>query len=349
MRDSLAGRSRRWRARLLLGAGCAALLLIAFMVAAAATDRPSFCDTCHEMTPYVTAWEQGPHADTSCVECHVNSGRWARIAHKFVALREVVIHVRGTARFPLASPPAVPDSRCTRCHGSVTVDIPGFVHGDHAALGPCVMCHSTTGHTVTVEALQAAGIYSGYSQPTTDTAAIAVVDAGAADLPGHVDVTCSRCHIMSKTPCSACHAAPSTHAGWRGECSQCHAVGNAFVFTHPAGSGCTSCHTAPANHTGRPGECSQCHAVGDAFVFTHPAGSGCASCHSAPANHYGTNCVSCHSASRAWSAATFRHPAIPGGEHTYRSFECVNCHPNGYASNTCAACHESASGPIEDD
>jgi len=306
------GRARPRITRLLILAGCGASLVAAFLIAAAATDRPSFCDTCHEMHPYVAAWAQGPHADTSCIECHVAPGRAARLAHKFVALHEVVVHIRGTARFPLASPPDVPDSRCTNCHATITVSVPGFVHADHETRGPCVLCHGRTGHNVSVEALKAAGIYSGYSAPTTDSAPATVIDGGEADLPGHVDVACSRCHIMSRIACS-------------------------------------SCHTAPATHAERPGDCSQCHAVGTAFVFTHPSGSDCASCHTAPANHYGTNCAACHSPSRTWSAATFSHAAIPGGEHTYQSFACVNCHPSSYQSYTCIACHDSATGPTEDD
>ncbi|NTW28466.1 MAG: hypothetical protein HGA39_03775 [Coriobacteriia bacterium] len=397
----------------------------AFVAVARATDAPSFCATCHEMKPFVAAWEHGTHSQTACVECHVDPGI-ARLTHKFVALGEVISHLRGNYSFPLATPPNVPDARCARCHPLVTVSIPGFSHDEHEQRGACTMCHMNAGHAVTTADLVAAGIYSGRSLPSTGTAGATSIDGGMADLAGHITVACSRCHVMSKIPCSSCHTASAAHKGRPKDCSLCHAPGSKFVFTHPvnrtdcatchtapashvtrptncaichqvgaafvfthptARTDCTACHTAPASHAGRSTDCAICHAVGTAFVFIHPTGrtdcvtchparashtgrstdcavchkvgpawvfthpsrADCASCHAAPANHYGTSCVSCHTPSRPWASATFTHGAIPGGEHTYRSFACVNCHPNGYSTYTCAACHDSATGPSEED
>jgi nitrate/TMAO reductase-like tetraheme cytochrome c subunit len=114
-------------------------------------------------------------------------------------------------------------------------------------------------------------------------------------------------------------------------CAKCHDL---------AKTPCASCHKPP--HKGR-GACATCHRPGPAWTFSHPASSGCASCHQAPASHFGTSCVSCHKPLVPWTSATFRHPAT-GPKHTYRSFACVKCHPSGYASHTCTACHDSAGG-----
>jgi hypothetical protein len=81
--------------------------------------------------------------------------------------------------------------------------------------------------------------------------------------------------------------------------------------------------------------------------FTHPSSRSCASCHKAPSGHYGSSCSSCHSPSKSWRSASFSHPRVPGGEHSYKSFACSNCHPNGYGSAVCTKCH-GAGGPDDD-
>jgi len=329
----------------LIAVGVAVLLLVAvaFVGVAKATDQPAFCRSCHEMTPYHDAWAQGPHKEVSCIECHVDAGEMARLAHKFVALKEVVAHAQGDTLFPRQTPPAVPDTRCLSCHAKVTAEQTRFDHAFHASKGPCAKCHATVGHNVTVTALKDAGIYSGVVSATqsADASAVAVVDGGKADLLGHVTVFCSRCHIMATTACSACHR--PRHKP-RGTCTTCHKPGKSFVFVHPVNRrDCLTCHARPAKHSN--GSCANCHAVGPTWTFKHPTATNCSSCHRAPANHFGSNCSSCHSPGRAWKNASFRHPGIPGGQHSYRSFACANCHPNGFSSATCSKCHDSAGGP----
>lgn len=386
MRDWMA---RQRRSTLIFGGVLAvAILGVAFIGVAQATDQPAFCRVCHEMRPYNDSWAQGPHQDVSCVECHVDAGAVARLSHKFVALGEVVSHLQGDTEFPRASVEPIPDERCKRCHKQVDTGTPDFDHALHAARGPCEKCHPTAGHSVSVAALKAAGIYSGESpryDESIDASSIAIVDAGLADLPGHVTVFCSRCHLMTATGCPACHKPPHEP---RGECVICHAPGIAFVFAHPENrSDCQTCHTKSATHTTIPGACDDCHKqpgvawtfkhagesatctrchtrpakhdagqcsrchskTGVSWAFSHPSSSNCARCHKAPARHYGSGCSSCHSAGRAWSRATFSHPGIRGGEHSYRSFACSSCHPRGYSSATCTKCHSSASGPSDDD
>lgn len=167
---------------------------------------------------------------------------------------------------------------------------------------------------------------------------------------------CTTCHKRpgetwafdhpKSSDCVACHKAPADHYG--SECSKCHTRSVGFKtakVTHQPSMDCLRCHQRP--HRDR-GSCAGCHRPGVSWSFRHPSRTDCASCHRAPATHYGTKCSSCHSPSRSFGSATFRHPSIPGGEHTYRSFACVNCHPSSYSSRTCAKCHDSASGPSDD-
>lgn len=337
---------RAYRRLLLIGGACI-LVAAAFVAIALATERPSFCRTCHEMGPYVDAWSVGRHTSVSCIDCHVEPGMTARLSHKFVALGELWSHLRGTPPFPLDDRDPIPDRRCVRCHPLVTVDAAGFSHAEHERYGACERCHRTAGHDVSEKALRDAGVYNeGYAG--TETTGPVRVDDGAADLPGHVAVTCARCHVMSATACPQCHEPVHKAAGAKkaGACETCHRAGSTFAFFHPKARTCGNCHTAPKGH--RAGECASCHnKPGDAWTFAHPKSSDCGKCHTVPPNHYGSGCASCHSPRRAWSAATFSHPRIRGGEHTYRSFGCVKCHPASFGSYRCT-CHRDPRGPADD-
>ena len=209
------------------------------------------------MVPFYDAWTQGGHSShAQCIQCHVNAGFVPRLAHKFPALVEVWSHFVGNTDFPRPAPADVPDGRCTQCHQTVDVkNMPlGFSHDLHAEQGPCQMCHATTGHDVTAQALRAAGVFSATNaalRAQASTTATATVGRGVANLPGHVTVVCSRCHDMAATPCGACHTAP--HEA-RGDCAQCHKPGRSFTFAHPPTRmegwqkiACTKCH--PVSYT----------------------------------------------------------------------------------------------------
>ena len=249
----LFGLSRRQWA--LIGAVAAIVASIAFIASARATDAPAFCGTCHEMKPYVDAWTVGRHhGHAECVDCHVDAGL-SRYTHKFAALGEVWSHFTGYAGFPMPVAPLVPDSRCIRCHPTVTPKgFPAsFSHALHAKQGPCQMCHATTGHDVPVEALRAAGVYNAAGAAARPQAGkvTGVPGTGKADVAGHPAVACSNCHDMAALPCSACHTPPHQP---RGDCKQCHQPGRSFTFAHPRTQmpnwqniACVKCH--PTSYT----------------------------------------------------------------------------------------------------
>ena len=366
-------RTRLWIARhktlaIFSGIALALAVSVAFVGVANATNSPTFCRAaCHEMQPYHDAWTQGPHKDVSCVACHVDPGQLAQLRHKVVALGEVATHFRGDTSFPREVQANVPNERCLKCHAKILVKQVGFDHAVHAKRGPCVQCHADTGHKVSIAALKTAGYYSGFTRTGASAESTsAVVDGGKADLPGHLTVACSRCHVMSALACSSCHK--PKHVS-RGECDTCHATGAKFVFahpanrtdcqtchtpkaahtkiagtcagchtrpgvkwsfTHPAGTAnCQSCHARPANH--RPQQCFACHALGGKWKFSHPAGKpNCASCHNRPANHRAGSCTTCHAVGPKWA---FRHPG--------NGASCASCHnrPSGHRAGSCNSCH----------
>jgi cytochrome c nitrite reductase small subunit len=242
---------RRWG---LIGAICLVVGIIAFVASAQATDAPTFCGTCHEMQPYYEAWAAGHHKTSAqCVDCHVDDGFIARLAHKPYALPEVWAHFTGYGGFPMASPTVVPDSRCVRCHPTVKLKTPStrFSHELHAKQGPCQMCHATTGHDVPARALKAAGVYNAQNAALRAQAGAATPAApgtGKANIPGHIAVSCSECHNMAPMQCQACHTPPHEP---RGDCGQCHRPGPRFTFAHPP--------TQMENWQSIP--CRQCHPV----------------------------------------------------------------------------------------
>lgn len=325
---------RRTGILLAVGVGLLIALAVAFVVSARLTDRSSFCVSCHEMRPYYTAWAAGKHQRVECVECHVAAGVAPRLSHKFVALGELWDHMTGDPRFPLPEPASVPDAWCKRCHPKVSVKAAStsrFSHDLHAKQAHCAECHASTGHDVPLSALATEGVLAADAQPVR---ASVVASGTPSRLPGHVPVTCTRCHDQPHTPCATCHKPPHKD---RGRCTLCHRPGRAFAFVHPSGGlPCADCHKPPANHFA--GDCAGCHKVGARFTFVHPArSSSCTRCHKAPANHFGSDCARCHKPSVPFAKTVFQHPST-GAPHGYTAFACKNCHPSSLAAVSCT-CH----------
>lgn len=84
-------------------------------------ETPSFCgQVCHQvMTPEYVAHAEGPHANVTCVSCHVGSGAGALAQSKIDGLRRLRAFVMGSYRRPIPTP--VSDMRpardtCATCH-----------------------------------------------------------------------------------------------------------------------------------------------------------------------------------------------------------------------------------------
>lgn len=240
---------RRSTAKLIVLAVTGVLLIGALAVIMQYTETPPFCRTCHEMEPYYQAWATGGHTRTACVDCHIDPGLVAHGLHKFVALKEVWDHFTTTPVFP-GQAVDMPNSRCVRCHPIVSnLSKSRFDHALHEKQGQCVLCHSASGHDVSFASLKAAGILN----PSASAVATSSPVGRGVPLAGHVTVECSRCHDMTRTPCSSCHRA--THEP-RGECSTCHRTASAWTFAHPR-----------TRHDYRSIPCAKCHPNGYTTSF----------------------------------------------------------------------------------
>jgi hypothetical protein len=300
------------------------------------------CLTCHSGIPEKTGprFSHRQHAGAGrCVECHSDVGHRvtsdalanAGILQPGLEPSAAASVSRGGANGTANHTPV----SCSRCHDLTRVACSKCHAATHADRGECTTCH-LPGTTWAFAHPSSADCASCHAAPRK-----------------HFGSACASCHSpdvpFAKTAfkhgsdaCATCHQAPAKHRS--GACAQCHRKpGVSWAFSHPASRSCASCHTAPAGHS-RAVQCSTCHKKpGASWAATHPASRACASCHKAPANHFGASCSSCHKPLVAWARATFRHPST-GGEHTYRSFVCVKCHPSGYSSHTCTACHGANGG-----
>ena len=83
-------------------------------------ESPQFCGAvCHEpMHPQYTAWQNAPHSNVACVQCHIGEGGQAFVRYKLAGLRQL-FHVT-TNNYPRPIP-GVADMRpaletCGNCH-----------------------------------------------------------------------------------------------------------------------------------------------------------------------------------------------------------------------------------------
>lgn len=279
-------------------------------------QRDAACTTCH--APAAT-WVFDHPAEGTCESCHPRPS-----GHTQIAVDEACgsCHLNRGADWTFAHP-TEPD--CTRCHTA------SAQHTNTGSSRMCTSCHAQIGSSWA------------FSHPGKTSTCTSCHSRPA----GHRSGSCSSCHSAfastwqfthpaKSSTCTTCHAKPSDHRS--GACTTCHGVGTSWAFTHPGSqSTCTACHSRPAGHSGA--SCTSCHSTSGGWGFRHPASTSCASCHQAPSNHYGSGCSSCHAASKSWGSASFSHPRVPGGEHSYRSFSCSSCHPSGYASYSCTRCH----------
>ena len=85
-------------------------------------DSAEFCGTtCHVMKPEWTAYQDSPHRQVPCVECHVGEGMDALVASKVRGLQQMYEHAAGIYHRPIPTPvhtlsPA--DETCGRCHAA---------------------------------------------------------------------------------------------------------------------------------------------------------------------------------------------------------------------------------------
>ncbi len=92
-------------------------------------ETPEFCgQVCHSvMEPEYVAHAQGPHANVTCVSCHVGSGAGALVQSKIDGTRRLAGFITGNITRPIPTPIATmrpARETCGTCHW------PEKIHGD---------------------------------------------------------------------------------------------------------------------------------------------------------------------------------------------------------------------------
>jgi nitrate/TMAO reductase-like tetraheme cytochrome c subunit len=322
------------------------------------------CLRCHPDPPPdpdlpTTTFSHAEHSDENCVTCHV------RLVHRPVSPPDyqdpaamsscLQCHDGSTA-----------SNQCSTCHTA-----------PHEARGECSNCHNQQNWgnaEMTTHPFPRDGAHAELACRDCHVSKPGVENIPGTSM-GKADPACVSCHGDKHgglTDCAQCH----TPTAWTNvtfehpfplsgghatlTCADCHVSkpggqtvpGTQFPLPDPS---CGSCHGD--QHKGLT-DCAQCHTTAGwgQVNFKHPfklTGAhtklSCADCHGSPFKKVGTKCVSCHGkqhggltdcsrchTTNAWKPSTFRHPAVR--EHGYRSFACVRCHPNGYATYSCT-CH----------
>ena len=138
------------------------LAAIALIIAAIAgmhfTSQPSFCVSCHEMNPQVSAWSTGPHKDVPCLSCHATPGTVGYVTAKVNGLTQVYEHA--TNQVPTNIEANVDPAACIACHTgnseypkakNIKLEsgdlAPGMPHAQILKENTsCLECHKLVGH-----------------------------------------------------------------------------------------------------------------------------------------------------------------------------------------------------------
>ncbi len=306
-----------------VGIGGLFLLIIAGSIGVYSySTQPRFCNSCHIMEPYYSAWKSSKHfGKAACVDCHYPPAASLKehLWHKFQASAQVVKYVTRTySSKPFAD---IPDASCLRsgCHSIrllegkvITASGIKFDHRPHLTETRrerklrCVSCHS---------------------QIVVGT---------------HVEVTYSTCFL--------CHFRPQKtdeESSRPSECLSCHQLPdktfqlgtmayNHKDFVTERGIACKNCHLEVVQGEGRvnPSRCLACHnqpeklaRIGD-MPFLHE-------------NHvtkHHVACLHCHEEMRHGFPETTGHlPRL--NEPQMPETPSLKGHPPAVAFN-CAFCHK---------
>jgi nitrate/TMAO reductase-like tetraheme cytochrome c subunit len=198
---------------------------------------PSTCESCHQVPT-----EHIPGITSGCGECHTPSGwRPANFDHSFFALQGKHETLACAQCHPAGRYAGTP-KLCENCHATPP---------DHPVgkLGNCGVCHSPAGWVPAT--------FNHNRFPLTGV---------------HGTLACTACHASGvfqglASSCSACHGAPSNHAGLSSNCAGCHSTSrfSPSTFRHPrvgehipSGEHRLSCRDCHQSSFGQA-SCTKCH------------------------------------------------------------------------------------------
>jgi nitrate/TMAO reductase-like tetraheme cytochrome c subunit len=287
--------------------------------------QPSFCNSCHIMTPYYEAWHQSNHRDVPCVDCHFDPGLKNTLMGKWQASSQAVKYI--TQTYGSKPHAEVHDAACLRsgCHETRLLE--GKVKWDvKNARGDTVTIRfDHTPHLNQVRRGQQLRCVSCHSQIVQGQHIVVTVD------------TCFLCHFkglehgrknQTLGGCTGCHDAPKgqirlatglfDHKDYlqRGvTCENCHSdsvKGDGAVPRQV----CWNCH----NQTAQVAKYDQTQSVHRTHVTDHKV-----------------ECSSCH--------VRIEHTLAAGATQVEQT---VNGSHMRVESGTCGQCHEQThGGPME--
>lgn len=121
-------------------------------IGAHATSSPTFCATCHNMSPQVYTWKASSHSEVTCTDCHIAPGVENLVKEKGNGIKQLYYTITDSYLAPIRMPSLIPDESCLTCHnmerrhvsasGDIIID-----HEIHEKKGvACVTCHDGVAH-----------------------------------------------------------------------------------------------------------------------------------------------------------------------------------------------------------
>ncbi|WP_075858745.1 NapC/NirT family cytochrome c [Carboxydothermus pertinax] len=329
------------------------ILLSALGIGIHETSKPTFCNTCHSMKPYVAAWKTSAHAKTDCMACHRDPGLVGLVKVKLGGLKQVAIELSSKPEpEEIKGKADVPNRRCQSCHDLNKLPGPTaitFSHELHAGKKgiQCVTCHGDLVHGEP-KTLKMQNCLDCHKEKSGPVSCESCHQTKATMKPQNHDSKWLAVHgEAAKKDLKSCTTCHTGELGVNKYCNTCH---NGLPMPHPQGwlqnhkvsdvKVCNTCHEKPVEG-GKAQTCISCHQV----KLPHPAtwkkdhgkftlqnkNVNCYSCHTK------TECSSCHKVDMphpyAWNK-THGATALAKGSST-----CYTCH----SKSSCNSCHTSKS------
>jgi nitrate/TMAO reductase-like tetraheme cytochrome c subunit len=183
--------------------GLAVALIFFFgLVAVSDMSSPESCANCHVIEPYYYTWQNSPHSNVGCLECHVEPGT-GFLTVKMRGVKEWITYRTKDVSLPIQGKREISSEACLQCHSTnrritPSLDLQSDFHTPHLGYGTsCADCHADVAH---------AGLTSMAAfQPTDDM--MAKFKTVSYDDFSLRKTGCLECHDGKRVTynCNACH------------------------------------------------------------------------------------------------------------------------------------------------
>ena len=237
-------------------------------------DDPRFCKTCHLMEEAWYRWNESPHNEITCHECHRASMEDnMRLLVTYFTLRpeEVSddVHV------------VIPNENCEHCHFTrsekwpYVADTAGHKFHLENNYANCIDCHGGRVHRFVPDRSECMQCHSDK---------VIKVE--------QMNFHCTNCHnFLADVKTNGVEPLPQAQ-----DCKKCHSDRN-IILSVPEGahanSNCNTCHHP--HITQEPFSCQSCHSLPEKPIHKYHEDQDCTSCH-VPHQEVGVRptCESCH-------------------------------------------------------